>query len=363
MGAQFTIPLVTVIPGQLIASSLWNNEFNNINTNFVPAGMDSYSDTDAQMQIQTNPFPGGVTSHATSLGGEIERLRFQLALAFGTTYWYYNPAIGTPTFSSLTAQTITANGAAPVFVVSLSGTPQAQFGVNSNDTVIYFGGIIGRLLFNIINTSTTVFSISPTAANFDVPLAMNSNKITGLTQGSNAADAICYPVTNAQMQPNTITAVTLGAIAGSGMGGGSGSNLTVNVDGATLDINGSNHVEVKAGGIGLTQLSAAATPTLTTGHVGTASGSTPQSVSASGRGRVAYILFNITLSTSAPWSVVLDGTTKASGTLPSSGTRYVGMDGSLNTSYTPFELDFTSSMLVSVPSAATVAITVGYMTP
>lgn len=92
MPAQFTIPLVTVIPGQLIASSLWNGEWNNVSNNFIPAGMDSYSDTDGQMQIQTAPFPGSVTSHATSLGGEIERIRFQIAAILGTTYWYDAPA-------------------------------------------------------------------------------------------------------------------------------------------------------------------------------------------------------------------------------------------------------------------------------
>jgi microcystin-dependent protein len=91
MGAQFTIPLITVIPGQLIASALWNNEFNNLNTNFIPGGMDSYSDTDAQMQIQTAPFPGSVTSHASNLGGELERIRYQIAAMTGKTYWYQAP--------------------------------------------------------------------------------------------------------------------------------------------------------------------------------------------------------------------------------------------------------------------------------
>jgi microcystin-dependent protein len=93
MGAQFTIPLIEVIPGQLIASALWNNEWNNLNTNFIPAGMDSYSDTDSQMQIQTNPYPGSVTSHATSLGGEIERIRYQISQIIGQTYWYQAPAV------------------------------------------------------------------------------------------------------------------------------------------------------------------------------------------------------------------------------------------------------------------------------
>jgi len=94
MSAQFTLPLQVVIPGQLIASSLWNNEWANLNVNFIPAGMDSYSDTDVQMQIQTAPYPGSVTSHAANLGGEIERIRYQISAMLGATtpaYWYAKP--------------------------------------------------------------------------------------------------------------------------------------------------------------------------------------------------------------------------------------------------------------------------------
>ena len=76
--AQFTIPLITVIPGQLITvSTLKLNEFLNLQTNLNPSGLGGgYSDTDTQMQIQTAPYPGSVGfSHASSTAGEMERLR------------------------------------------------------------------------------------------------------------------------------------------------------------------------------------------------------------------------------------------------------------------------------------------------
>lgn len=91
MPANFTIPLVTVISGQTITAALWNNEFENIDTNFTPAGMDDYSTNDAQMQTQTDPYPAAATSRPTSLQGEIERLRYQLAAILGETYWYIDP--------------------------------------------------------------------------------------------------------------------------------------------------------------------------------------------------------------------------------------------------------------------------------
>jgi len=105
-GAQFATPLIVVIPGQLITATLWNNEFQNISTNLNPSGLDGYSDTDAQMQIQTAPYPGSVTSHASSLGGEIERIRYQLSQILGATspaYWYAKPTIDLKTLSNISA--------------------------------------------------------------------------------------------------------------------------------------------------------------------------------------------------------------------------------------------------------------------
>ncbi len=104
-GAQFTLPLITVIPGQLITAALWNNEFTNIATNFNPAGLDGYEDTDAQMQIQTPPYPGSITSHASNLGGEIERIRYQISAILGATtppYWYAAPPTNLTTLSNVT---------------------------------------------------------------------------------------------------------------------------------------------------------------------------------------------------------------------------------------------------------------------
>lgn len=89
--AQFTVPLITVIPGQLITAALWNNEWTNIGTNLNPSGVGGYEDTDTQMQIQTAPYPGSVTSHATSTAGEFERIRYQIAAITGKTYWYQAP--------------------------------------------------------------------------------------------------------------------------------------------------------------------------------------------------------------------------------------------------------------------------------
>lgn len=56
--------------------------------NLEPAKMDDYSLTVAQMQTQTNPGEQGSEVQATTLAGEIERLRFAIAEAKGVNFWY-----------------------------------------------------------------------------------------------------------------------------------------------------------------------------------------------------------------------------------------------------------------------------------
>jgi len=200
--AQFTCPLIVVIPGQLIAASLWNGEFQNLFTNINPLGVGAYSDTDPQMQTATDPFPSGATSRPTSLGGEIERLRFVLAEITGNTYWYQVP---TNTLATL-ATSITAI--------------LARFPIQTADI-----GLLQVTAATIANNTITATQIA-------------NNTITA-TQIANA----------------TITATQLAtSVAGNGLSGGAGTPLAVNVDNSTLDIS-ADTVEVKAGGITSTQLS------------------------------------------------------------------------------------------------------------
>lgn len=65
--------------------------------------MGGYSATDTQMQIQTDPYPSNVTSHASNLGGELERIRFQISAILGATtpdFWYADPPTDLTTLST-----------------------------------------------------------------------------------------------------------------------------------------------------------------------------------------------------------------------------------------------------------------------
>jgi microcystin-dependent protein len=90
-GTTGQVPLQAAIADQLITSALWNAEFANVGTLLDAAGCGGHSDTDSDAQIQTAPYPGSVLSKATSIAGELERIRYQIAAMIGKNYWYQPP--------------------------------------------------------------------------------------------------------------------------------------------------------------------------------------------------------------------------------------------------------------------------------
>jgi hypothetical protein len=70
-----------------------NAEIDNILNSHDPAGMDDQSATVTNMREETTPGAQGSESLATSLKGELLRLRFVLRRLLGETYWYDAPDI------------------------------------------------------------------------------------------------------------------------------------------------------------------------------------------------------------------------------------------------------------------------------
>lgn len=90
------------ISGETLTASDLNAEFDNILNNLDPTGIDDYSGSNTDMRQVTDPYPSLSESLATSLKGEIERLRYQIlqlksAIAISSnTYWYQDvPGGGT----------------------------------------------------------------------------------------------------------------------------------------------------------------------------------------------------------------------------------------------------------------------------
>lgn len=80
--------IINRISGELITATKYNQDHQNHVDNQTPQMTDDYSSSIGQMQAQSSP--GGLGSEvlATSLAGELERLRFAIAALKGTTYWY-----------------------------------------------------------------------------------------------------------------------------------------------------------------------------------------------------------------------------------------------------------------------------------
>lgn len=64
--------------GTILTATIYNSDHQNHIDNGVPAQLDDYSVSVSQMQTNTDPGEVGTESQATSLAGEIERLRFAI---------------------------------------------------------------------------------------------------------------------------------------------------------------------------------------------------------------------------------------------------------------------------------------------
>jgi len=75
----------------LLTATIYNGDNENHITNHTPAGLDDLSASVGAMQSTTDPGEVGSESLATSIEGEIQRIRKILAEVTGNTNWYESP--------------------------------------------------------------------------------------------------------------------------------------------------------------------------------------------------------------------------------------------------------------------------------
>lgn len=166
MGANFS-RLKTWTDDETLTNEDLNAEFDNMLSNFIPAGMDDYSSTVGQMQIQTNPGELGSEIPATSLAGELSRIRWILSEITGNPYWYQSPA-----------KSLASGSYSPAFILPFDG-----FGVN-------------EVYSNILSRGVNPFALLPTATpNGLLPENLTSTykKRGGASLDLTAARPIIYP--------------------------------------------------------------------------------------------------------------------------------------------------------------------------
>lgn len=99
--ATFT-RIKTWVSNEVLTAADLNGEFNNIINNFTPLGMEDYSSDVSQMQSSADPGGVGSESLATTIAGELQRLRFAIKRIAGGAQWYVAPTY------TLSSQTDTA---------------------------------------------------------------------------------------------------------------------------------------------------------------------------------------------------------------------------------------------------------------
>lgn len=132
-----------------------NAEFDNILNNLTPTGVDDESADNSAMQATADPYPADVESKATSLKGELHRLRFVMKLITGMTYWYYDPDISL--FDAFRAKYKTSTKTATYTVTTSDCILLANPAANMTFTLPAVSGNDGKVyMFNLIkNTSFT----------------------------------------------------------------------------------------------------------------------------------------------------------------------------------------------------------------
>lgn len=117
-------PITTRATGLVLTSAIYNSDHQNHVDNNIPTSINDYSDNAAQMQSTVDPGEVGTESLATTLAGELERLRFGIKelkdVVHGSSLaqWYTsttpttaNPAFATLAVTGTTDSTSTTTGA------------------------------------------------------------------------------------------------------------------------------------------------------------------------------------------------------------------------------------------------------------
>ena len=78
--------------GLTLTANIYNTDHQNHIDNHNTTQIDDFSTDNTEMRSTTDPFPSLSESRATSLSGEIERIRFVLQQLGGQTQWYIDPA-------------------------------------------------------------------------------------------------------------------------------------------------------------------------------------------------------------------------------------------------------------------------------
>ena len=83
----------TWVSNEVLTASDLNGEFNNLLNNTIPASIEDYSADVSTMQTTADPGGVGTESLATTLAGELARIRYAIKRIAGGAQWYTAPVV------------------------------------------------------------------------------------------------------------------------------------------------------------------------------------------------------------------------------------------------------------------------------
>lgn len=142
-----------------------NAEFDNVLTNFVPLMIDDYSTNVTQMQVKTDPGEVGSESLATTLAGELARLRFMISEITGQTQWYTSPGSSLLSLANALGSTSLNNRLVSGRVLTTSSQPAFLVPHGSAKTITLKGATTNFLYYvngtqYTISTDVTITSLT-----------------------------------------------------------------------------------------------------------------------------------------------------------------------------------------------------------
>lgn len=149
-----------------------NAEFDNVITNFVPLMIDDYSTDTTQMRVTADPGEVGTESRATTLGGELARIRFILKEITGKNQWYETPvaslaglsnAVGTGlTDNRIVSGRVRTGSQMPIFLVP-HGAAKTVTAKGATTNLIYY--VEGTEYTITTDTTLTGLTAAPSSNN------------------------------------------------------------------------------------------------------------------------------------------------------------------------------------------------------
>lgn len=163
--------------GTVLTAVIYNADHANHITNHVPAQMDDYSSSVAEMQSTTDPGEVSSESQPTSLAGEIERIRFMLKEDFGRAQWYTTAPSVVRTLLAQTTQADMLDTGLGLPVEEGTWDPDLSDGTNTDATLsnqegeytkigrcVYFWGDIGVSSLGSLSGSVNITGLPFTSA-------------------------------------------------------------------------------------------------------------------------------------------------------------------------------------------------------